>query len=340
MMRFIGAASVRSLPALINDSSTKVDKVASLIADLGDADTKQKGSDALVALAKRIDSQGWYDKEKPIVADSDAKSGAKVTPQHLDVQLKAYQDQELIKTFGSMKRLGGRPVVDYCIGYAGDSKNSKERRQAALAAIENKVDKNNGADIDKLFAIAKDDNTPDEVRDQAFQRLGELPKELIVNRLYTFFDSRKWKVRWVAAELVLKTMTAKDIPEFLRHLPTTAATKMGLSEPTTYGGIILKLDAPPGSPKPKDVLNGYLTVKDLGPKLTAIGAYYGGSKSDLGKIIPLESDTSPVPKCDPTDECGWTCDVPKPGSTDTDSKVIATVGDFAKYCVAPSMTAK
>jgi hypothetical protein len=339
-MRFIGAGSVRALPALINETSTKVDKVASLIADLGDADAKQKGSDALVALAKRLDSQAWYDKQKPIVAASDAASGAKVTPQQLDVQMKTYQDQELIKTFGSMKRLGGRPVVDYCIAYAADGKNSKERRQAALAAIEGRVDKNNTVDTDKLFAIAKDDNTPDEVRDQAFQRLGELPKELIVNRLYTFFDAKKWKVRWIAGELILKTMGPKDLPDFFHHLPATAATKMGQSEPITYGGIMMKMDSVAGGPKGKDVVSQFLGAKELGAKLTALGAFYGGSRADVGKVLALQADTSPVPKCDPTDECGWTCDVPKPGSSDTDSKVIATVGDFAKYCVAPSMTAK
>jgi hypothetical protein len=340
VMRFIGADSVRSLPSLINDTSTKVDKVASLVADLGDADTKQKGSDALVALAKRLDSQAWYDKQKPIVADSDAKSGIKVTPQQLDIQLRTYQDQELTKTFGSMKRLGGRPAVDYCIAYAADPKNSMERRQAALAAIENRVDKNNKVDVDKLFAIARDDSTPDEVRDQAFQRLGELPKEAIVPRLYTFFDTKKWKVRWVASELVLKTMGTKDVPDFMRHLPTNGSVKMGMSEPIQDAAVILKMDAPAGSPKPRDLLNQYLSAKELGPRLIALGSYYGGSKSDQAKVLAFGSDSATVSKCDPTDDCGWSCDVPKPGSNDTESKPIVTVGDFAKYCVAPSMTGK
>ncbi len=341
IMRFLGAGSVRSLPALINENSTKVDKITSLLADLGDADTKLKGSEALVALAKRIDSQGWYDKQKPIVADSDAKSGAKVTPAQLDTQIKQYQDQELTKVFGSMKRLGGRPVVDYCIAYAADGKNTAERRQAALAALEGRIDKNNTADTDKLFAIAKDDATPDPVRDQAFNRLGELPKELIVQKLYTLFESKKWKVRWVAADLILKTMTTRDVPDFIHHLPTTAATKMGMSEFTSYGSLILSRDAPAGAPKPKELIAQYLGTKDLSAKLTALGAYYGGSKSDLAKVLPLEADTSPVPKCDKDDDCGWACDVPKaPGSAETETKTIVTVGDFARYCVAPSMTGK
>jgi hypothetical protein len=341
IMRFLGAGSVRSLPALINDSSTKVDKIASLIADLGDADTKQKGSEALVALAKRIDSAAWYDKEKAYVADVDQKQGQKVTPAQLEYQVKQAQDQELTKVFGSMKRLGGRPVIDYCINYGADPKPSADRRQAALAALEGRIDKNNTADTEKLFAIAKDDNTPDPVRDQAFNRLGELPKELIVSRLYTLFDSKKWKVRWVAADLILKTMTTRDVPDFMRHLPSSPATKMGMSEFTDYGSQILKRDAPAGAPKPRDLVLQYLGAKDMSSKLTALGAFYGGSKADLGRVVALEGDTSPVPKCDKDDECGWSCDVPKaPGSQETETKTIVTIGDFARYCVAPSLTGK
>ena len=341
IMRFLGAPSVRALPGLFSESSNQIDKIAALVADLGDADTKQKASEMLVTLAKRIDSQGWYDTHKPLVADSDAKSGAKVTPQQLDTQVKQWQDQALTQVFASMKRMGGRPVVDYCLAYGADARTAQDRRAAALAALEGRIDKSNAPDIDKLFVIAKDDNAPDPVRDLAFARLGELPKELIVNRLYTFFDSKKWKVRWSAASLILKTMSVKDVPDFMRHLPSSPATKMGMSEFTQYGSIILSKDTPAGGPKPRDLINGYLGAHDMSSKMTALGAYYGGAKSDLSKILPLEGDPSPVPKCDKDDDCGWSCDVPKsPGSQDTDTKVIATVGDFAKYCVAPSLVGK
>jgi hypothetical protein len=340
IMRFLGAGSVRTLPGLVTETSTKVDKVASLVGDLGDADTKQKTSDALVALAKRLDSPEWVAKQKPIVQDADNKAGSKVTPAQLDAQVKQYQDQELTKVFGSMKKIGGRSVIDYCIAYGSDPKNSPERRQNALAALEGRVDKNNQGDIDKLFAVAKDDNTPDAVRDLAFARLGELPKELIVPKLYTLFETKKWKVRWVAATQVLKTLTTKELPDFMRRLPTNANTKMGMTEPISYGDIISKMNAPAGAPKEKDVVNTYLTAHELGPKLSALGSFYGGKVADLGKVTPLESDSTPVPKCDKDDDCGWSCDVPKPGSQDMDSKTIVTVGDFVKYCVVPSMTNK
>ncbi len=276
-----------------------------------------------------------------MVAESDAKSGAKVTPAQLDAQIKQYQDQELNKAFGAMKRIGGRPVIDYCIAYGSDGSKSADRRAGALAALEGRIDKNNSADIDKLFNVAKDDNTPDQVRDLAFARLGELPKELIVPKLYTLFDSKKWKVRWVAASLILKTMQSKDLADFMKRLPPSPATKMGMSEFTQYGSLVLTRESSPGIPKPKDMVDQFLTSHDMSAKLTGLGAFYGGNKADLGKILPLETDTGMVPKCDKDDDCGWTCDVPKaPGSADTETKTIVTIGDFAKYCIAPSLTGR
>ena len=51
-----------------------------------------------------------------------------------------------------------------------------------------------------------------------------------------------------------------------------------------------------------------------------------------------ENDKDPLPKCDPTDECHWECDVPKsPGSKDTESHEVKTVGEWVKICLEPNM---
>lgn len=343
MMRFFGTPAVKGLPALMTEQSTKVDRIAGLIADLGDDATKLKASEQLRVLAEAIDSPNWIAKQKPIVLESNrraqAAGGPAVTDAQVALQLEKYQEQELVKIFTSMKRIGGRPVIDYCLKFAANGKNSEERRKAALAALEGRIDRNNTADVDKIFDIAKDENTPDPVRDLAFARLGELPKEQIVPKLYTLFEPKKWKVRWVAGSLVLRTMTTKGVAEFMHHLPATSNTKAGLSEPTTYGGLIAKMDAPSGEPKPRDVIMPYLSAKELGPKLTALGFFYEGKKADVSVVQSHQDDKTPVPKCDKEDECGWTCVVPKaPGSQETDSKTITTVGEFVKFCIVPSMT--
>ncbi len=339
MMRFFGAPAVKGLPPLMTEQSSRVDRMAALIADLGDDATKQKASEQLKALAEGIDSPSWIAKTKPLVLDANKRSGNAATDAQVNQQIEKFQEQELTKIFTSMRRIGGRPSIDYCLAFAANNKNSDERRKAALAALEGRIDKSNTADVDKIFNIAKDDATPDAVRDLAFQRLGELPKEQIVPKLYTLFEAKKWKVRWVAASLVLRTMTTKGLAEFMHKLPATAASKMGLSEPTTYGALIAKMEAPAGEPKAKEVILGYLGAKELGPKLTALGYFYEGKKADVSVVQSHEDDKAPVPKCEKEDECGWTCVVPKaPGSQETDSKTITTVGEFVKFCIVPSMT--
>jgi hypothetical protein len=337
MMRFLGAPAVKGLPPLMTEQSSKVDRMASLVADLGDEPTKQAASVQLVSLAQKIDSPDWIAKQKPLVMEANKRSGATINDQQLAAQLDKFQEQELTKIFTSMKKVGGRPTIDYCLKFAANSKNSEERRKAALAALEGRVDKSNIADIDIIFSIAKDDATPDAVRDLAFARLGELPKEQVVPKLYSLFDSKKWKVRWVAAQYVLKASTTKSIPEFMRHLPNGA--KYGLSEATLYGSLMAKMESPAGEPKPKEAILGYLNAKEFGPKVAALGFFYDGKKADVSVVQSKEDDKTPVPKCEKEDDCGWTCVVPKaPGSQETDQKTINTVGEFVKFCVEPSMT--
>jgi hypothetical protein len=335
MLRYLGASAVKALPSMITESSSKIDRLSLLIAEIGDPETKAKASGALVQLAQKIDSKEWTDKQTPLVADANKRAGIKATPEQVAEQVRKYQEQELIKVFGAMKRVGGRPVVDYLLKYAADKNGTEERRKAALAALEGRVDKNNKADIDKLFAIAKDDSTPDSARDLAFARLGELPKEQVTQRMYDLFDSSsKWKVRWVAASLVLKTITTKELDQFMSRLPKSPAQKMSLTEAVSYGDSIRKLE---GAKKPRDAVMPYLDAKEIGPRLAALGFFYGGKKADVGVVQRHENDSMPVPKCEPTDECGWSCDMPKPGSQETESKEIKTVGEFANFCVFPSI---
>jgi hypothetical protein len=337
IMRFLGPSSVKTLPSQINDNSTKVDAACRLIADLGDDETKKRGSDALVSLAKLYDSQSWLDKQRGLITQANQRANLKVSEAQVNGQLAQYQEQELEKVFVNMKRVGGRPVVDFLIGFASDGKKAEKSRMTALAALENRMDKNVPTDVTRVMDIVKDDASPDGVRALAMSRLGELPKEMIVPKLYTLFD-KKWQVRMEAGKMVLRTMSTKDLGEFFAHLPPNDKAKpmMGLSEPITYGNVIMQMDEK-SVPKPREALTPFLQSPNLGAKLTAIGSYYGGKKSDMTALKSLEEDKQPVPKCDEKDGCGWSCDVPKaPGSQEKEPKTVATVGEFIRYCVEPS----
>ncbi len=329
IMRFIGPTAVTQLPTTIVEGNTKDDKACQLIADIGDDKTKAAAGTALVAMMKSIDSSAWIEKQRALVNEANKKTGANPTPQQVQAQLVTFQEQELEKVFTNMKRVGGRPVVDFCLAFAQDKSKSEKMRSDALAALENRMDKNFPGDVTALFNIIGDDSNPDAVRGVAMARAGELPKEMIVPKLYGLFN-KKWQVRLDAAKLVLKTMTTKDIPTFMSHLPTDSKTKMGMNEPLSYGLLIMNMD-PVGGPKPRDVLNQFLQSPIMGAKLTAAGSYYQAKKAEGGPVAALASDKTPLPKCDPADKCGWECVVGK------DNKDPTTVGEFVQFCIQPQL---
>ena len=337
VMRFIGAPSVKSLPSVISETSSKVDRACALVADIGDDETKKRASDALVGLAKRIDSSTWIEKQRPLVIEANKKQKIDATAQQVNDQLKQYQEGELEKIFADMKRVGGRPAVEYCLAFVRDKDKSEKMRTDALAALENRIDKNVPSDVSTIFDIVRDDaEKSDKVRAVALARLGELPKDMMLPKLYSLFE-KKWQVRLDAARLVLKTITTKDLPDFMHHLPSNDRTKMALSEPITYGAMIMAMDAS-GGPKPRDVLNSFLESSDLGAKLTAAGSYYAAKKGEAEPVGRLTEDKTPVSKCDPADQRGWQCDVPKaPGSQDRETKSVTNVGEFVRWCIDPSL---
>jgi hypothetical protein len=330
IMRFLGAPSVKTIPATISEGSTKNDKASQLVADIGDDETKKRAGEALVGLAKLIDSPAWMDKQRALVNEANAKTHATPTAQQISDQLKQYQEQELEKVFVNMKRVGGRPVVEYCLAYAKDKGKSEKMRTDALAAIQDRMDKNVPADFQTVFDIIRDGANPDAVRGVAMARLGELPKDMIVAKLYTLFEDKKWQVRLDAAKLILRVISTKDLPDFMRHLPPNEKTKMGLSEPIAYGLTIMAMD-PKGGPKPRDVLTQFMGSTDLGAKLTVAGSYYNAKKGEAAAVLSLQADPAKLPKCDAADACGWECAVNK------ELKVPTNVGEFVKWCIVPSL---
>ena len=337
MMRFLGPESVKSLPGIINENAARIDRVANLINDVGDEPTKMAASQALVALAQKYNSKEWLDSQTKVVKESNARNNMKADDTQVAGQVDKIQERNLTEAvFPAMKKIGGRPSIDYLFGYAADGKHNAERRKLALAALEGRVDKNNPGDLERIFAIARNEENPDAVRDVAFQRMGEFPKEQIVPKLFSLFEPKKWKTRWVAGETVLKTFSStSQVRDFLGRLPKTATTKMGMTEPLSYAGKIRQME---GDPKPRDILLPYLTSKEFGARMTALGYFWEGKKADRPIVAPFENDATLLPKCEKEDDCSWSCDVPKAGNPkETEPKELKTVGEFVKFCLVPSM---
>ncbi|MCC6643954.1 MAG: hypothetical protein IT374_00060 [Polyangiaceae bacterium] len=332
IFRFIGADAGRALPPLVKPDSA-FDRMTALVAEIGDPPTKDKMAQALVALGQYTEGQEWFTKNKQRVKEANETAGYKVADDKLDLQTKDYQEEQVTKVFAALKKVGGRPAVEYLLGVGGDKAKPPKRREAALAALDGRLDRSNPNDAARVIEIAKADETPDAVRQQAFSRAAEFPRDSVAPKLYeivTAKDQKKWKVRWVAASTVLKLSQAANLPEFYTKLPPGPAAGFAMSEPVTYGDIIGKMTPPP---KKEDWL---AQAKDpqLSKALVAFGYFYShGRAADVPAMQAMEADARALPKVEDGDG-KWQCPAPK------EMKDMANVGEFVKYCVIPAMQAR
>lgn len=332
LLRFIGSESVVELPKLMTRDAKRLDPMANLVAEIGDQKTKESASTALVAIAKHVISDEWVKIKRPELQAANAASKLEPTEAQFAAQLAQYQDEELFRLFGSMRKVGGRAAVDFALTFAADKTQNEKRRQAALAAIEGRLDRNNPGDIKRILEVASAD-APDLVLDQAFRRIGEMPRELVVDKLYELFKGDKWKVRRAAAGTVLKMSTLKNLDEFMSKLPEPKGFAM--PEALTYGALFGELKE--GSAR--EAISKHLSSGSPAARTSAISYYFTyGTKADLAVLQPLEGDTTSAPSCDAEPDCGWSCVVPKASNPqESESKDIRTIGDFVRYCVEPAM---
>ncbi|HTV19036.1 MAG TPA: hypothetical protein VMG12_10205 [Polyangiaceae bacterium] len=329
----LGAEGVRRLPLLITPDAKKIGSISQLVADLGDEPTKIEASQKLVQVASEVDSSAWLTRKAALLKQANEASGYKVDGPRFDAQLAQFQEEELLRAFSSLKLVGQTPAVDYLLGYAADKSHAEKRREAALAAMEGHVDRKSPDQATRLLAIAGADDTPDTVRDQAFRRVGELPRKQVIDALYALFTQKNWKVRWVAAELVLKMSEVAHLGEFMGKLG--AVREMAITEPLRYGKLIAAL---PGAPPVREAIAPFVAAAQPSPvRLTALGYYLDqGTSADLAFLEPLTQDKARVPECAKgADGCEWQCEITSEGQQQ--AKTVQTVGDFVQYCVKPAI---
>lgn len=333
VLRELKAEGVHNLPDLMVPGAPKLDRMSDLIAELGDPETKLRASTSLVAVAKSVNSDEWVAQKKPAVEAANKQSKLSPTPDQLKAQLAQYQEEELLRVFGSMKKIGGKPVVDYLLGFVQDKNGLEKRRAAAMAALQGNLDRNNAAQAQVALSIAGDAATPDSLRDLSLQRVGEFPRAMVVEKLYELFKNDNWKVRWVAASLVLKMSDTSQVPEFMTKLGQ--AEGLAITEPLSYGGLLGDLK---GTVTPAAIAEKYsATGNSVAARLTALSYYYSsGTAADAAKVDAYLKDTAATPKCKPdAKECEWKCTVQ--GASGDETKDIKTVGEFVEFCVKPAM---
>ncbi|MCU0689888.1 MAG: hypothetical protein MUF54_00665, partial [Polyangiaceae bacterium] len=204
-------------------------------------------------------------------------------------------------------------------------------------------DQKSPTDVRKILTLAAADNTPDKVRDLAFRRVGEMPRDKVIAKLYEMFGHRRWQVRWVAAQYAIKMSDTTQIPEIMAHLPKGRADNFAMTEALTYGdwmGDPSRM-AEKGGQTGRQQLVPYLRDANIAAKTSAAGWFFGhGTQADVPMLSELTSDRAALPKCssDQT-ECEWRCYVDKQGGKkdEKEAKDPASFGEFVRYCIIPNI---
>lgn len=335
VLRELGSLGVKRLPERIESSESKLGDMASLVAELGDPETKARAGARLVEVAKQVASEQWKKDKEAWVKKANDESKLSPTPEQFRAQLDTYQEEELLKVFSSMKKVGGDPIVGYLIDFAKTAQNGEKRRGAALAALEGRLDKSKPEHVKVMLDLASDGATPDSVRDLALRRVGEMPRTTVIDDLYRLFESKNWRVRWVCAELVLKMSDTTQLGEFMTRLG--GAKGMAITEAIRYGNLLGKMKGPP---EPRQLAEKYAGPNNPAQvRAAALGYFHEyGTKADLALVQRYENDRGRVPECGKGPDaqgCEWKCAVGT--GSEQQLKEIERVGEFVRYCVKPAI---
>lgn len=333
VLRYLGPRGVKRLPELMAPGAAKLDRLADFVSELGDPATKLAASEKLVSVASYVNSPKWLAEREPVLRKANHDSKLNPTEKQFKEQLDAYQDEELIRLLSSMKKVGGKPVVNFLLAFSTNPANSDKRRTAAVAALEGNIDKSDAKEIDTLFSMASSDATPDGVRDLVLRRLSELPKKLVIGRLYGLFTHPNWKVRFGPADLALRMSEASEVPEFMTKLSTVK--NMAMTEPLTYGATLNDVK---GGEAPSALASKYMGTDQAVPaRLTALSWYFRfGTQADLEAVKRFQDDKAKIPGCaQDAKDCEWKCEIAVNGKPE--AKDVATLGEFVRYCVIPEI---
>lgn len=338
VIKYIGAPAAKLLPKLITNESRKIPELAKIIAASGDHETKEEASKRVVAVAEHTASEAWINALKPTVEEANRIAKLKPNPAQFAAQLTAAQDEQLKRMFGAMRQIGGRATVEFCLTFASNKDNDADRRALALAAVEGNFDQKNPNDVARILDLAASQDAPDKIRDLAFRRVGEMPRDRVINKLYEIFASKRWQVRWVAAQYAIRMSDTSQIPEIFSHFPKIR-DDFAMTEALSYGDWMGSPDrmAEKDGKTARAQLEPYFRDPSVPIRISALGWFYGhGTKSDVEYLKQHAEDRSAVPRC--TEEqtnCEWKCYIDKEGGKpgEKEPKDVTNVGEFVRYCI-------
>ena len=279
MMRFLGAPSVKTLPSIINENSTQDRPHRRPHQRRRRRRHEAQGArEALVALAKQIDSKDWLDEQ------THARRGVERAQQHQGrrrrrspVRSSKYPGAELTEeVFPAMKQRRRPPVDRLPLHVRAPTRRQHRRAPQARARRARGPRRQEQPDATSSASSRspRDDDTPGRGSRRRVPAHGRAPEG--ADRPEALHALRAEEVEGPLGRGATRPQdddSTKQIPEFMQHLPKTAATKMGMTEPISYGARSSQDGAAAGRAEAARRHHPVPASEELGAKLTALGFF-------------------------------------------------------------------
>lgn len=244
-------------------------KIAEIIGEDGSEATKKRAADRLVEIERQMEKPAFVSWLGEQIRASMKASGEEIDPQRIDA-LAVYNRENYLNqgALAAMHHLGDQEAVATRLLRIADTKpgpNDPEawverlstRRATALKALEGHVGR---VHLNRLLSIALEPSNPIEVRDYAFDRVGDIQSADAISRLWplveragcvgsTCSQAQKLdkRLRWRAGELVLSLGGPSTIDSFSQRLPAVPGIQYEPEELEGYATRMSQMTPPPTS---------------------------------------------------------------------------------------------
>ncbi|MDB4975287.1 MAG: hypothetical protein JWN48_3628 [Myxococcaceae bacterium] len=266
-------------------------KMSQLIGQVADPQSKNEAGAKLVAIADEMQSKPFYEWVKQTVKEQEEKQNRKRDAKGLDKLAEGARDNLINDgAVPAMKWLADAPVVKKRLLALASTPASSEagntRRTRALQALEGKVD---GSDLHQILPLALGKDNPTDVRDYAFDRIGDIRSPEALPALWPLVSSSEdARLRWRAGELVLAIGGAVVVPDFFARLPSGADYA-----PEELEGYATRLSQI--SPAPTDTMRSQLGSSNWYARVIAARFFERkGNADDVKRLDALSNDKASV----------------------------------------------
>jgi hypothetical protein len=266
-------------------------KMAQLVGQIAEPAARKEAGAKLVAIYDEMQSKQFSDWIRQTVQEQAQRSNVKLEPAKLDKVVEGNRENFVTEgALPAMKWLADEPQVKSRLlaiassALPGDAGTT--RRVRALQALEGKVARE---DLQQVLSLALDKGNPTQVRDYAFDRVGDTRSPDALPALWPLVSSTEdARLRWRAGELVLTIGGPVVVPDFFSRLPS------GGDYPSEeLEGYATRLGQM--TPAPTETVRGQLASANWHARVIAIRFFERkGTAEDVKRIGAMAADKAPI----------------------------------------------